>query len=744
MPVLNGVYVPEHYNGVGMHDTPGSETAVWDRAQGQTHAAILRAHGVTAYKLFGSATKAQRALGYHDGGVFTIVRFWPGGAHWGLPPAEWVTTQDQTVPFVDAGVQLLEMGWNEFNLQDEWVYPIPGAEGIAKIVVDAWEVGLARCPAGAYPLFPSNTPGGHVSHRICYDAIVQELGRRGLMSTVKHVAVHPRPFNNPPNVPWSLTNTVTFDEWRWIADHFPGAYLWSTEHGYSLWDHQNILYPEINLGLWTDYNWDLFRWMDPEHDNAIAPRLAGSFYWFEAGYGHWGNWPEDAAVDSPHPEMPAPSPLWLKMGAEATSLAFTRYTEEVPVSNARGIDVSVWQGDIDWDAVAASGITFALIRASFATAGGTDSMQPAGVADVRLMDLDAGVYPDPNFLTNIRGARDAGLYVGAYHFLVDEIMGQAKGFHDAIAGEDLDLGAFVDVEACSCDKVRAFTDACRDNWGIYPVHVYTRASYFDPECGADPPWLTEDQDLWVAHWFTTDPAIPLAWQDRDPEWLFHQDSNNGQIPGIVGDVDTDRFWGTVQDLHDTYGAPAVVPPWQIMYTMYDGTNVSRAEYETEFGKFLTPFDPDLRYYIRRLLAVEGNQNLRIRVVRLVDGNWVAVPGVRVLVCWPDGYDEIVTNDDGWASHTMGSDSWYDPTKARGPYWVYVHDGDGGSAHVDGCGWIGGTQYNHFDLVFMQIEPEGSGGDLDVLRSLLLEALAETESAREKILLAIKQVEEMQG
>ena len=78
MKDLNGVQVPSWFNGVGMHDTPGSETAVWDRDRARSHARELRLRGVTAYKLFGSATKAQRALGYADEGVLSVVRFWPG------------------------------------------------------------------------------------------------------------------------------------------------------------------------------------------------------------------------------------------------------------------------------------------------------------------------------------------------------------------------------------------------------------------------------------------------------------------------------------------------------------------------------------------------------------------------------------------------------------------------------------------------------------------------------------------
>ncbi|MFL7791379.1 MAG: hypothetical protein AB8I69_04505, partial [Anaerolineae bacterium] len=87
---LNGLEIPAHYNGVGLHDTPGSEIATWGYDQAVTHARELRAHGVTLYKLFGSGTKGNRARAYRDNGIVVLHRWWPGGAHWGKPPVEWL------------------------------------------------------------------------------------------------------------------------------------------------------------------------------------------------------------------------------------------------------------------------------------------------------------------------------------------------------------------------------------------------------------------------------------------------------------------------------------------------------------------------------------------------------------------------------------------------------------------------------------------------------------------------------
>lgn len=344
---LNGVLIPPGYSGIGAHDTPGCYSGVMDYNQAVVHARELKAHGFSAYKLFSEGMKVERAQAYRDNGILTVVRFWAGNELWGRPPGQWVTGKDKIQPFVDVGVQLMELHWNEFNIDCEWVGgKTPADPGlIARTVMDAWEVGLDKAGEvpGCIPLFPSNTPGGSVDHRWCYEALAEEIDRRGLAPTIQHVAVHNRPHNNPPGTVWTATNTVTFDEHRWIRDTLKqvgvNAYYWATEHGYSINDDQNHDYPQIDLRRHTDYNWALSRKMDPSHPYPTEPEFAGFFHWFEAGWGHWGSWAADALRDSIVPEMPAPSPLWIKMGAEVDALRFERYAEQ-PAQDFQIIDVT--------------------------------------------------------------------------------------------------------------------------------------------------------------------------------------------------------------------------------------------------------------------------------------------------------------------------------------------------------------------------------------------------------------------
>ena len=152
MSKLNGIEFPVHYNGIGLHDTPGSETAAWPYEESKLHAQELRAHGVTLYKLFGSSSKGSRAQAYRDNGIVVLHRWWPGGAHWGRPPGEWLMPAIDYNYLLASGVSLFEPGWNEFNIADEWVTSIPDAAGIATVVLDAWEEAGARCAGSTVTL----------------------------------------------------------------------------------------------------------------------------------------------------------------------------------------------------------------------------------------------------------------------------------------------------------------------------------------------------------------------------------------------------------------------------------------------------------------------------------------------------------------------------------------------------------------------------------------------------------------
>lgn len=110
----------------------------------------------------------------------------------------------------------------------------------------------------------------------------------------------------------------------------------------------------------------------------------------------------------------------------------------------RGVDVSAYQGQIDWETLADQGLSFAFIKAT-----------------------EGSSFEDPRFRENWTGARSAGLRVGAYHFFSFDSPGasQAQNFIGAVQGFEGMLPPVVDVELYGAHKkVRPRASMCRRNW----------------------------------------------------------------------------------------------------------------------------------------------------------------------------------------------------------------------------------------------------------------------------------------
>ena len=111
----------------------------------------------------------------------------------------------------------------------------------------------------------------------------------------------------------------------------------------------------------------------------------------------------------------------------------------------QGIDVSHWQGDIDWEQVKASGIDFVIVKA-----GGSD----------------AGFYTDSRFEENYAGAKAAGLMVGAYYFVgalcksYEDGVADAERFIEMLQGKQFEYPVFIDFEAPDGSDKEGNTDAC--------------------------------------------------------------------------------------------------------------------------------------------------------------------------------------------------------------------------------------------------------------------------------------------
>lgn len=196
---------------------------------------------------------------------------------------------------------------------------------------------------------------------------------------------------------------------------------------------------------------------------------------------------------------------------------------------AKGIDVSKWQGTIDWAQVKADGIDFAIARTSHG-----------------FNDRDA------TFTRNWVGMKANGIVRGVYHYLLpqQDAVAQADLMVDMInaAGglEPTDLSPVLDLEdrggltaAQVMAKADAFLARVRARTGRYPM-IYCSPGFWNPLAAAP----HSDNPLWVAHWGVAAPTIPSGWR----AWTFWQTSATGRVAGINANVDTDFFNGSVADL----------------------------------------------------------------------------------------------------------------------------------------------------------------------------------------------------
>ena len=195
----------------------------------------------------------------------------------------------------------------------------------------------------------------------------------------------------------------------------------------------------------------------------------------------------------------------------------------------QGVDVSYFQGEIDWNAVAASGVRFAYIRAGY-----------RGY-------VDGGLYADERFAENAAGARAAGLEVGAYFFsqavTPEEAEEEAQWLLDAVEGFDVTLPLGFDWEAQVSgddDAVRtdgmlgseitacavAFCDVIRGAGRTPIVYANRWQGYYDYD-------LTRlgDAALWI--------SAPGAWDDFYYAHMIWQYTYEGTVPGISTVVDRD-------------------------------------------------------------------------------------------------------------------------------------------------------------------------------------------------------------
>ena len=195
----------------------------------------------------------------------------------------------------------------------------------------------------------------------------------------------------------------------------------------------------------------------------------------------------------------------------------------------RGIDVSEHQGDIDWNAVKASGVEFAIIRVGYRGYG------------------NGALVADENAQTNYKNAKAAGLQIGAYLFSqaisVEEAQEEAAFFLEQIKDWELDLWAVYDWEYISAEArtanvdaltltqcTKAFLDAVAAE-GYQPM-IYFNRSQAEKRLFMN---ALAGYDFWLAMYH--DPIATFAY--RPDMWQY---TNTGHVPGINGNVDINLWF----------------------------------------------------------------------------------------------------------------------------------------------------------------------------------------------------------
>lgn len=219
--------------------------------------------------------------------------------------------------------------------------------------------------------------------------------------------------------------------------------------------------------------------------------------------------------------------------AAATALLPGASAQAAPGGLA-GVDVSHYQGSIDWGSVKSAGIAFAYIKATEGTS-----------------------VVDSAFAANYVGAHDAGVIRGAYHFArpgSSSGADQANYFADhggAWSADNLTLPGAVDLEVSGCDGLSAaamvswigdFTATYKSRTGRDAV-IYTTASWWS-SCTGGSTAFGSTNPMWVAHWGVDSPSVPAGWGT----YTFWQWSDSGSVGGIPATVDQDVFNGSADRL----------------------------------------------------------------------------------------------------------------------------------------------------------------------------------------------------
>lgn len=240
-----------------------------------------------------------------------------------------------------------------------------------------------------------------------------------------------------------------------------------------------------------------------------------------------------------------------KLHATAASIVPALYTA-ADVVRPLVIDTSHWTGVVDWQKAKAEGIHGAIIKF---TDGKTVSK-----------------YAEENY----KGARDAGLPVGGYHWLYRSanisVGGQARYYLDFLKDHPCDIRPTVDYEWTkyggaqsnpTIDDLYGFVVPFEDGYGKQPM-IYTAPGYWnDPKYNNSKATVWARYPLWVAQYRVQTPQPLAPWYDKYTLWQFTPNGDGvkyGSNPLFSRSADLSYFNGTLGEFYAWLDTSTPVPP----------------------------------------------------------------------------------------------------------------------------------------------------------------------------------------
>lgn len=205
----------------------------------------------------------------------------------------------------------------------------------------------------------------------------------------------------------------------------------------------------------------------------------------------------------------------------------THYPEGYEI---HGIDISHYQGDIDWDKLKSNAM-----------------IEGCPLRFIIVKATEGASRTDENFDDNFYQAREYGFIRGAYHFysLKSSARKQAYYFLEQVHLEDGDLPPVLDVEHKRKNQstedfqqdILTWLHIVEDRYHVKPI-IYTNYKFKEAYLSAP---VFDDYPYWIAHYY-----VPRV--EYKGRWKFWQHTDAGRLPGIKGFVDFNIYNGSYYDL----------------------------------------------------------------------------------------------------------------------------------------------------------------------------------------------------